>query len=387
MRGRNIYRLAAFFLGKQYSLCNLPAPVAMNTTRKRALRPHSVFHEDSQHTEVDEEVFNRLITNQSQEDLLRHFLKIYLDVQEATVDFDFSRLRRLTTDELFNNLRTQLEILQHKGGKNIKSDFSCIDIFISDIREMKGLLAVDVTLAISYFDYILDSSTGNFIRGNKHTRVGCYYKLTFVGSPYTSKENNCPNCGSDLGDSQSSECSFCKSVVVNNLHSWVLAKNKITSLFPKNIQMFLQSRKAVDVDDEKFKSVFPSYNKKEFSSMLFSLFRDFQDAWDNENLDKLKEILSESLFDVYEGQHTFIRTSGKKKVKRRLRLQSVALTNIDEGTAVIDALFGACSCSIRLHDNSVESASRGIYNYRLAFIKDDTKWKLDQVNLVNRIRK
>jgi len=388
MRGRSFLSIVVDVVLKRGSVfSDMSAPFEPSAPRARTLRPYSVFHEDSQHTEVSEELFNRLITNQRQEELLDQLYKIYLDVQDSTVNFEFNTLRRLTTDELFNNLRTQLEVLQYKGGINIKSDFSCIDLFISDIREMKDLLAVDVTLAISYYDYIIDSETGNFIRGNKHTKIGCYYKLTFVGSPYATKENACPNCGSDLGDRNSSECGFCKSVVVNKLHTWVLAKSKITSLLPKNLQRLLQSITVNAVDDDRFNSFVSGYSKKDFAKMLFNTFVDFQESWDEADLEKLKSLASNSLFDIYEKQNNFLNVSGKKKVKRRLRLMSAEITNIDEKSVVIEALFGACSCTIQVRDNSVETQNRSLYNYRLAFIKDGDIWKLDQINLLNRIKK
>ena len=149
---------------------------------------------------------------------------IFLEVQTAWMNFNYKKLQKLCTDELYNTYKSQLEVLSIKNGKNIMSDFTLNNIKIFDITEENDLIVVKAYMNVSFYDYVIDCRTAKVTRGRKDVRLTNEYEMIFVKHKHRTVKH-CPSCGSELNGQRI--CPYCRSVVYNNNKGFVLSKKMI----------------------------------------------------------------------------------------------------------------------------------------------------------------
>ncbi len=164
----------------------------------------------------------------NKDEFLTKAFEIYMGVQTAWSDFDYDTLRKLTTDEMYNMYKMQLETLSVKNQKNIMKEFNKSFIGITSIGMVNGILTVTVRLNVSQKDYVVNSMTNEVMRGNENAICNVSYDLTFVNNKETGKSlTNCPNCGAPIENTSSQKCEYCNADLVGNAtDNWVLAKKQ-----------------------------------------------------------------------------------------------------------------------------------------------------------------
>ena len=81
---------------------------------------------------------------------------------------------------------------------------------------------------ISFFDYVTNNEN-KVLRGNNRFRVKNKYRLTY--SRNDSNSSKCPKCGAEIVKAHATKCEYCRSVITNNNHDWILVKKEIISSF------------------------------------------------------------------------------------------------------------------------------------------------------------
>ena len=162
------------------------------------------------------------------EKFLREAYNIYVGVQLAWSEFDYEKLRSLTTDELYNMYKMQLETLKIKNEKNVMRDFNKKFIDVININKVNGVFTVTVRLYVMQRDYVVNILTNELIRGDKNRICDVKYNLTFVSNVSKEVLNDCPNCGAPINNTASQRCEYCNSELVGNYNNdtWVLAKKE-----------------------------------------------------------------------------------------------------------------------------------------------------------------
>ena len=150
--------------------------------------------------------------------------QIYLDVQDAWMNFDNDKLRTMLTDELYNSYVSQLKTLSIKKQKNIMRNFYKTGNFLLTFEKTEKEYVIKTELDVSFYDYIVDKDN-KVVRGNNQAPIHVSYFLTFVRS-ISDKSNKCPNCNAPLSNNASNVCEYCKSVIINNNHGWILSKKE-----------------------------------------------------------------------------------------------------------------------------------------------------------------
>jgi hypothetical protein len=148
----------------------------------------------------------------------------FVNIQKAWMDFDYNKLRELCTDELFNSYKTQLKVLKAKNEQNIMSDFELNHISITDVKEQNGQIILEVFMVVSFFDYVINTTTNKVTRGNKHKLITNNYLMTFVKSKEKVDTSKCPNCGAPLNKNHSTVCDYCNSNMVFHSNKFILSK-------------------------------------------------------------------------------------------------------------------------------------------------------------------
>ena len=148
---------------------------------------------------------------------------IYVDIQQAWMNFDYHTLGLLLTDELYNMYVSQLEALKLKNEKNIMSDFENIDLKIYSVTSNNGVVTLKFYLNVKLYDYVVDYYN-NVMRGNKNEKIDIKYLISMqknIGDIVT----ECPNCGAKIESNQTT-CRYCNSKFVNNSTNWVMSKKE-----------------------------------------------------------------------------------------------------------------------------------------------------------------
>lgn len=148
--------------------------------------------------------------------------QIYLDVQKAWMDFDYEKMRKLVTDEMFQMYQSQLQTLEIKEEKNVMKDFNRKQSVLLSRKTEKGITTTELLLKVSFYDYIVNKDH-KIVRGTNERKVVMTYKLTFVSSTNVTK---CPHCGAKL-EKDNTICSYCHTKILSPLGEMKLAKKEV----------------------------------------------------------------------------------------------------------------------------------------------------------------
>lgn len=154
---------------------------------------------------------------------------LYKKIQYAWMNFDEELIRKCTTDEMYNMYLMQLDTLKVKNQKNLMYDIKYISSSIKDKYEENGQETIVINMNVSCYDFIIDTTTKNVVRGSA-TKLNYYnYELTFVKTTDTKTLDICPRCGAKVEGNNSGVCDYCKSTLVSNNYTLVMSKKKMKS--------------------------------------------------------------------------------------------------------------------------------------------------------------
>lgn len=152
---------------------------------------------------------------------------MFINTQNAWMNFDYDTLRKLLSDELYNTYKSQLKVLELQKQKNIMSDFEKIDIDTSNFNLKDNKLTITVELIVSFYDYVINEYD-KIVRGTNNRKLTNHYELTFICTiNKNNKSNKCPNCNAPLDNVASSTCPYCNSTIVSNNYDWIMSKKQI----------------------------------------------------------------------------------------------------------------------------------------------------------------
>lgn len=177
-----------------------------------------------QFKDVSEELIKSLLPGYTLDKLKKELFNKFVDIQLAWMEFDYDKLRTLCTDELYNSYIAQLEVLKAKFGKNIMEYFDNMGIKVYDIKKENNVITIEVFMAVSFYDYVINTMTNKITRGTKTTKIVNNYKMTFVVSSKEQNIDKCPSCGAPIKDGSSTVCEYCNSTIVKPSNEFVLSK-------------------------------------------------------------------------------------------------------------------------------------------------------------------
>lgn len=156
---------------------------------------------------------------------------LFIKLQYAWSDRDWSIIRCFETNELFEQHSSQLERYKKNGqiNKIERVSVNWAKLYSYNIEGDKEVLSV--ALNSKMIDYIIDEKTEKIIRGNNYENKINTYKLTFVRKKgiktkegnTTVNTTNCPNCGAPTEITSAGKCSYCGSVITTGEYNWVLS--------------------------------------------------------------------------------------------------------------------------------------------------------------------
>lgn len=152
---------------------------------------------------------------------------IYKEIQFAWMNFDEDKIRKLTTDEMYNMYLMQLDTLKVKNQKNIMYDIKYLGSKIINRHEENGQETIVINMQVSCYDFIIDTNTKKVVRGIASKLNNYSYELTFVKTTDNKQLDICPQCGAPVNGNNSGVCEYCKSTLISNNYTLVMSKKKM----------------------------------------------------------------------------------------------------------------------------------------------------------------
>ena len=158
-------------------------------------------------------------------ELMDQVFKMFVDEQMAWMNFDYEGLRKILSDELYNNYKMQLETMEVGMEKNIMDDIVFVDGGIISIKKTDLTEEVQVKLHVRMRDYIINTADGKPKHGDPNKVMDNNYIITLERSR-RSEIQFCPNCGGELTSKASQKCKYCDAVLVKGSKEFVIVKQE-----------------------------------------------------------------------------------------------------------------------------------------------------------------
>lgn len=156
---------------------------------------------------------------------------LFIKLQYAWSDRDWSAIRYFETNQLFEQHSTQLQRYIQNKQINVLQGVSVNSVKLLKFEQTEDQDILSVVLNSKMIDYIIDEETRNIIKGNSSEYHFNSYKLVFVRKKgvktkigeSTVNTTNCPNCGAPTKITSSGQCEYCGSIITTGEFNWVLS--------------------------------------------------------------------------------------------------------------------------------------------------------------------
>lgn len=167
----------------------------------------------------------------NKEEFLSFAKNLFVKLQEAWMNRDWSTIRVFETNELFEQHKRQLQGYIDRHQINMLERICVKSAYLQNFSQSSDKDILTVVLNSKMVDYIIDENTGNIIKGDTVTDRHSSYKMTFIRTKGIKtqegtsevKTTNCPNCGAPTEITSSGKCEYCGSVITTGEYNWVLS--------------------------------------------------------------------------------------------------------------------------------------------------------------------
>ena len=162
------------------------------------------------------------------EELQIELFDVYKDIQLAWAENNIKPVRKLLTDELFNNYKMQIDTMVSMNQRNVMKDIVFKRMNVIDVTRNNNIEQVKVVMEVTCKDYVVETIDGieEVIKGDSYYDMIYDYEMTFVRN-IKKKTKKCPNCGNKLDDAMSTQCEYCGGVIIHETDHFVLAKKEM----------------------------------------------------------------------------------------------------------------------------------------------------------------
>jgi len=207
-------------VGFIFSICFMQIAIMINAIYGRYNKGQKMIIDDKVLKDDD---IKKIDSSLDRKSIILSSFETYKELQYSWSDFNYDAMRKITSDEMFNSLKMQLEPLEEKNQKNVLENIELLGAGVLDIKKTGKIESVDVILYVRQRDYVIDDKN-YVVRGNTDTRQETYI-ITFDKISDKKKAiKNCPNCGAELKDYASQTCEFCSANIIKESLDFVITK-------------------------------------------------------------------------------------------------------------------------------------------------------------------
>ncbi len=176
---------------------------------------------------LNPKLFSKYIQDETEEQFLLDRFQDYIAIQNARMNFDYDAINAKTTDEMYNQYRMQLEMIEEKHQKKIMKDFTFVNGRVVEIQKIDDQTILTMQMNVKFCDYIIDEKTKEIVFGKRDEKISVYYLMVFVRNDKKDTITKCPNCGAEIKKGADT-CEFCKSKITKESDEWLLARKRST---------------------------------------------------------------------------------------------------------------------------------------------------------------
>ena len=160
--------------------------------------------------------------------LEKELFNTYKKIELAWAQNDLEPVRKLLTDELFNNYQMLVDTMLKLKQRNIMEDIDLIRMNVIDVSRANNIETVQVVMEVTCIDYVVKDVDGKeeHLKGYKNRKMIYDYEMTFVRN-IKKITKKCPNCGNKLNDAMSTKCEYCGGIVIHETDHFVLSKKEM----------------------------------------------------------------------------------------------------------------------------------------------------------------
>lgn len=159
---------------------------------------------------------------------------LYVQMQNAWQNKEFSPMRPYMTDTLYSQFARQLDELKKSGQTNYIDQIAVLGVDLSGWTSDNANDTLVVRVRTRIVDYTVNDSTGAVIRGSKTKELFMEYEWSLIRrkgvlTPDVEKgptKINCANCGAPMDINQSAKCEYCGTVMTTSDYDWVISAIK-----------------------------------------------------------------------------------------------------------------------------------------------------------------
>lgn len=174
----------------------------------------------------------RLIDPYFSEDAFLGFTReVFIKIQQAWTNRDWSVIRPFESNELFAQHQAQLQEYINNNKINVIEKISINHVRLRDFKQDGDKEVIVVELHAVMRDYVIDANSKQVLESNPNKDWNMRYLMTFnrktgvktVVGTNKKATTNCPNCGAPTQITSSGMCEYCGSVITTGEYDWVLS--------------------------------------------------------------------------------------------------------------------------------------------------------------------
>ena len=135
--------------------------------------------------------------------------EVFLKIEDAWMNFDYTTLEENCVDYLFKEYKFQLKNMKSHNEQNIVKDFKLFDYYLIDVEKIADDTVLTIIFDVNYDDYIIDTKTKEIIKGKNRKNRTVYYECKFIYSGTSKSMIKCPKCGAKLDKKNKGKCKKC----------------------------------------------------------------------------------------------------------------------------------------------------------------------------------
>lgn len=139
------------------------------------------------------------------------FYSLFLKFENAYNNLDYSLMKTLSTNQLYQNYYTGISLDLENGKKRIIDEIEKKKVIIYSIDSTIAKQTVSAMIEISYLNYVINKD-GYIVSGNRKSKITERFEVVFRKDFNREKIKNCPNCGANISGNK---CEFCRTIIDN----------------------------------------------------------------------------------------------------------------------------------------------------------------------------
>lgn len=157
----------------------------------------------------------------------------------------------------------------------------------------------------------------------------------------------------------------------------IIVIKKLIKTAKESINEIIKTSNLLKLTNGEIQNKLPDLNIEEFNKIVFNNYKDIQDAWMNFDLDAIKNLVSDEIYNMYSMQLDTLKVKGQKNMMENINFidNYICDINIENNTTTISTIL-----SVTCYDYIVDSNNKVIrgnknlklyYTYRLTFTKNN----------------